>query len=334
MIAEHKKRSVEAEKPKFVSTGSTLLNLGLSDDPYGGFPVGKIANIIGDHSAGKTFILLTLFAEATYNPLFAEYDIFYDEPEQALEINIPKLFGDVVEERIIKKYISDTIEDFHDNVFEVLKKEKPFIYGEDSFDALTSEAELKRDIRDGSYKMEKAKISGEILRKIVGKINGTDSLLIIISQTRENIGVTFGSKKTRSGGKALHFYCTHELWTAVKGHIKRKERDVGVNIIVKISKNKFTGKLRTIEFPIYFDYGIDNIGSCIDWLIEEKHWIVQKRTINAQEFIDATKEKLIQYIEEEKLESKLIEIVAKKWRAIEESIATNRPGKYEKEKVE
>ena len=330
-MGERRKREAERRIPKTISTGSTLLNLALSDDPYGGFAIGTIANIIGDQSAGKSFLLWTMFAEVTYASEFDGYKLLYDEPEQALAFDLGKLFGTKVGERVEREFTSDTIEDFHDNVMEQFKQDSPFIYGEDSLDALTSEAELKRDIRDGSYKMEKAKIIGEILRKIVGKISKSNSLLVVISQTRDNIGITFGSKKTRSGGKALHFYCTHELWLAIKSHIKRKERDVGVNVIVKVGKNKLTGKLRTIEIPILYDYGIDNVTSCINWLIEEKHWKLCKRTIETgTEFIDATMEKLIIHIEENNLESRLIEIVAKKWREIEDSIATNRRGKYDK----
>lgn len=316
---------------KLVSTGSTLLNLALSDDPYGGFVPGKIVNIIGDQSSGKTFLLWTLFAEAIYSGLFDDYKFINDEPEQALEIDIVKLFGKKIEEKVQQNTISDTIEDFHDNVMEMSGEGEPFIYGLDSFDALTSIAELKRDIRDGTYGMEKPKLSGEILRKIVGRISDSESLVVVISQTRDKIGATFGPQKTRAGGKALHFYCTHELWLAVKSHIKRKDRDVGVNVIVKISKNKFTGKLRTVSFDILYDYGIDCIGSQIDWLVEEKFWGKPsgKRVIETKgDFIDATREKLIEHIENNNFKDKLIQIVAKRWKEIEESIATDRRGKY------
>jgi recombination protein RecA len=328
----------EIEKPiskkpvsKLVSTGSTLLNLAASDTPDGGFAVGTLVNIIGDSSAGKSMLLWTLFAEATYSKDFDDYDIIYDDAEHALEFDIHKLFGDKTEERVIRDIRSNTIEDFHDNIIPALgtpKKEKKVIYGLDSFDALTSEDEMERDIRKGSYKTEKPKMASEILRKIVGKIDNTDSLVVIVSQTRDNIGVTFGDKKTRSGGRALKFYSFHELWLAIESHIKRSGREVGVNVIAKFKKNRITGKQRAVKFPIYFDYGIDNIGSCIDWLIEEKIWTKTNGIIDTKGFITEKMRENDLANKLDSMQSHLNNLVAKNWWKIEKSIATEREPKY------
>ena len=337
-IAKGIKRDIEEKVVKkytsnliMVPTGSTLLNLGLSDDPYGGFVLGKMGNIIGDSSAGKTMLLWSIFAEAIRSKAFKDYDCIYDDAENALEIDTEKLFSKKVCDRVDTESIqSDTIEDFNDNVLSALKNKKKVIYGLDSFDALTSEAELKRDIREGSYRMEKPKMSSEILRKIKGTVKESDSLVLIISQTRDNIGVTFGSKKTRSGGKALKFYCTYEMWLAIKNHIKRLGRDVGVNVIVKISKNKITGKQRQIEFPIYFDYGIDDYLSCINYLIEEKVWSKSKSLINTKGFFknDYNEDTLIDKIIDSDKYDDLKLLVAKRWDYIENKIATPRRPKY------
>jgi hypothetical protein len=119
---------------------------------------------------------------------------------------------------------------------------------------------------------------------------------------------------------------------AVKGHIKRKESDVGVNVRVKISKNKITGKLRIIEFPIYYDYGVDDIGSCIDFLIEEKHWSAVKNVVNTNNDICKEPVKIeslaAMIAKDPDLYKILVETTTKVWRKIESSIETKLPPKY------
>ena len=328
------------DRERLVPTGSTLLNLALSDDPYGGFYLGTIVNIVGDSASGKTFLLWTTLAELTYDERFDDHDLIYDEPEVALAFNINKLFGSKVEERVIIESVekgvqlpSSTVESLHDNLMLVCNQEIPFVYGHDSLDAISDEDELERDIRKGTYGGKKPKLISEILRKVTQKISNTNSLLFIISQTRDNIGVSFGDKKTRSGGKALRFFSTHEIWMAVESHIKRKERDVGINALVKVKKNKLTGKLRTVSFPIYYDYGVDDVVSCIDFLLEEKRWHKDKtKIITKDDFEDVSMPNLIDLIESsEENRKKLIEVTAETWREIEESITTDRPSKYRRD---
>lgn len=345
------------DRSRLIPTGSTLLNLALSDCPEGGFYLGTISNIIGDSAAGKTFLLWTVFAECVYDTLkrFSLYRLIYDEPEVSLAFDITKLFGATVGDAIDISILSGSVEEFHDNVIECAKATRgkpkepvPFLYGLDSLDAICTEDEMEADPRKGDYGGKKPKLIGQILRKIVQKVANSNSAIFIISQTRDKIGVTFGSKKTRSGGRALKFYSTHELWLAVESHIKRKDRDVGVNVLVKIGKNKLTGKLRTVRFPIYYDYGIDDTTSCIEFLIEEGFWKKaktekekttrekltddpekEKRTSKyATEFGDMTVDALVKYIEDNDLKPELVEITAKAWYEIEDSIRTKRKPKY------
>lgn len=323
------------DRDMLIPTGSTLLNLALSDNPFGGFVLGTINNIIGDSAAGKTFLFWTILAEMTYDDRFKKHRLIYDEPEAAFAFNIEKLFGESVEERVETDIISESVEDWHDNIFDQVKAKTPFIYGLDSLDAICSEEEIERDIRKGTFGAAKPKLIGEILRKIVQGVKGSKSAVFVISQTRDAIGVMFGDKKTRSGGKALKFFSVHELWMAKKGSIKRKDRDVGIQVRVKVSKNKITGKLRIIEFPIYYDYGIDDISSCIDFLIEEKHWSVSKNVVNTNgEIIKDTMktEALASLIANNPdLYRQLVETTTKTWRKIESSIETKFPPKYTKE---
>lgn len=322
----------EIKEEKLIPTGSTLLNLALSDNPKGGFYLGTISNIIGDSAAGKTFLLWTMFSEIVYDKKFKGYELDYDEPESALAFNIRRLFGKKVEERVNIDTVSESVEGWHDNVMARATDDKPFIYGLDSLDAICDEDEIDRDIRKGSYGAKKPKLVSEIMRKIVQNIKGTLSSVFVISQTRDNIGVMFGDKKTRSGGKALRFFCTHELWLAVKGHIKRRDRDVGVDVRVKVGKNKLTGKLRIVEFPIYYDYGIDDTVSCIRFLVDEKVWSRKKGgEIDTKDPLlpeGMNEEELARHIEDNNLKGQLVGIVTHTWREIEASIATKRKPKY------
>jgi recombination protein RecA len=313
----------------FMPTGCSLLNLALSDNPYGGYVKGSVLNLVGDRSAGKTFLLWTLFAELIKMGL--PHRLVYDEPEAALQFALEKLFGTNIS--LVELEIrSETIQDFFRNVMGVIKHGGPFVYGLDSFDSLTSDEEIERaDVGKGGWKTEKAIASGEILRQIVRSVHSTESLVAVVSQTRANIGVTFGSKTTRSGGKALGFYCTHEIWLRVIEPIYRKKREVGVSVEAKIKKNKMTGKLRTVQFDILYDYGVDDVGSMIDWLIKEKFWSVPKgkQIIDTQgDFPNSTKPKLVSHIEDNNLEKDLIKVTADCWKEIEDEIKTDRKPRY------
>ncbi len=336
----------DLEKPSgfLIPTGSTLFNLALSDDIKGGFDSGKIVNLIGDSSSGKTFLALSCFAEMAHSSVFDEYRFIYDDVEQANKFNISYLFGEKTEKRIEEppKGHSDLIEDFRDNILTVINDEKPFVYVLDSFDALTSEEELKKvneqiiarekgNKISGTYGTEKARGASQLLRMIKANLKKTKSALIIISQTRDNIGISF-AEKTRSGGRALKFYSTHEIWTAHIGFIKRrvndKDRKIGIHSRIKITKNKLTGKIHEINIPILYDYGIDDIRGNIDWLIEEGIWDIKGGIIKSNIFPSLTMEKLIHYVEEHGKENELKNIVKEEWENIQNNLKLNRKRKY------
>ncbi len=327
----------EIDPKNLIPTGSALFNLMLSDHEQGGFGKGKVVNLIGDSFAGKTVFLLDTFAEICKHKRFEKYILKLNEPESALEFNIKKMFGSSLVKRLdIMEPPSLTVQDFQNDILDMIEKDKPFIYGLDSLDSLTTEEELAKadDKRkgkktSGSYGMEKAKIIGQMLRMIVAAIKETDSLLIIISQTRDNINPMSFTNKTRSGGKALKFYSAHEIWMAVGKQLKEKDRQVGINTVIKVTKNKLTGKLRKISVPVLIDYGVDNIGSCIDFMIEEKAWPKTKNTIEAKGLkINGTRLSLIKQIEEGDMERDLFKLVGDKWREIEESVRVKRKPRY------
>jgi len=345
-----------------IPTGSTLLNCACTDNPMGGYGLGKLVNLIGDSSSGKTMLALSCFAEMAMYKRFDEYDFYYDDVEAALEFNMEYLFGHQTSDRIDMEVVSDTIQDFYGNIVAAIQNRRPFIYILDSLDALTSIEERKRALQmaketgkieveeedgkakktKGSYKLEKPKLIGEILRVICRDIKDMEALVIIISQTRDNIGFGF-TDKTRSGGKALKFYSTHEIWLSLLKQIPKLKRIIGVNTSAKLTKNKLTGKKRTVVFPIFDDYGVDDLSSNIDFLLENGIWkmgTVRRtnpktkkkatgRIIKATHFnLEGTKNKIISQIELDGLENDLRLLVGETWNDIEEKIRLNRKPKY------
>jgi recombination protein RecA len=340
-IKEVTNKSIEKKEEHFkgrlISTGSTVLNCALSDNPLGGYCTGKLSNLIGDSNSGKTLLALTMLADAAENDVFNNYKLIYDDAEQALEFNLEYLFGEKIANRIITDTISDTIYDWYSSIYRLLKKEESFIYVLDSLDSLTSLEEQKRaekivdgKLEKGSYGGEKPKMISEIIRNIVKDLKKTESFVLVVSQTRDNIGVTFGSKKTRSGGRALKFYCCHEIWLAVAEKLKRREREVGISAVAKVSKNKLTGKVRKVWIPMFYDYGIDDVGANVTFLINEGIWEKKKQTINAVDLgIEGTYETLIKKIEEGNMENDLKMLIGKVWNKIEESIKSDRKKRYQ-----
>lgn len=338
VVEATKKSRIAKPQPKrlLLPTGSTLLNLAFSDQQEGGISPGTMINIVGDSSSGKSLLAYTIFAEASRHPKFKDYRLIYDESEAAFFFDVEKLFG-LKEGRIETENRSVTVQDFYRNALLAIKSEEPCIYCLDSFDGISSEEEQSRagDIEkgkdaSGSYKMEKAKWSSEIFRVLVDHLEKTESILIVISQTRDNIGVTFGDKKTRSGGNALRFYSTHEVWLSILGHEKVKDREIGANIKFNVKKNKLTGKRRKGEFTIYYDYGIDDLASCIDFLVAEGVWTGSNKKLitNNSTFPNASFNDMIALIEETNLESDLRSLVSATWGEIEEEVKLNRKPRF------
>lgn len=316
---------------ELIPTGCTLLNLALADDPYGGYRKGSLVNIVGDSSSGKTFLGWTLFAEMAQNEAFDNYSLHYDDVEGKFVVDVPKLFGSGTLERVTME-ASGTIEDFDRRIRELFKVGRSFAYVLDSFDALSDREEMAKDELKRDYPA-KPRLASEMFRKICRDLRGQESLIIVISQTRDKIGVTFGEKKTRSGGKALGFYSMHELWLAVKAHERRKDMEIGIHGVCKVKKNHLTGKLRTFDFFLYYDYGVDDVGSCIDWLVQWGFWKKGKgesRIDTGGDFGVMTREKLILDIESsDGKRRKLPVVMVDSWRQLEDSIKTGRKPRYE-----
>jgi RecA/RadA recombinase len=350
-------RSVEPvfSKKDLLSTGSTLINLGCTGFREGGFVKGRYYFWVGDSSSGKTFFARTCLAEATINSEFNKYRLIYDDVEGGALMDTVKFFGQRLADRIEPPSLdkggepmySETIEEFYYNLDDVIEEGKPFIYVLDSMDGLGSIAEQdkfsanKKKVRKGedptgSYGDGKAKVNSSSLRPIIPGLRDSGSILIILNQTRDNIGAgPFQPQKTRSGGHALTFYATIELWSSVgldiKKSVNKKDRVVGTNLRIKIKKNRASGRNRTVEIPFYPSLGIDDTGSCIDYLTSEGRWSKNKAgTIDCSDFnfsgrIDA----LAQYIEDNDLIDDMREVVQEVWDEIEKKCEVKRKSRYE-----
>ena len=336
----------------FIPTGSTLLNLALSDRADGGYCLGTMVNVIGDKSSGKTFLCLSTMAEAAHDDRFSGYEGRFDDAEAANRFDMVKLFGQKTADWV-KPAIEDneetnhsrTIQEFQIVSRKLLRRGTPLIYVLDSFDAISSDAEIAyadkaeeayesgKEIK-GTYAMDKAKLASSCLRLINGEIEHSKSLFILISQTRDNIDPMSFTSRTRAGGKALYFYCATEMWIAIEKRltvvVNDKPRVVGVQSKIKITKNKYNGKEREISLPIFYDIGVDDVGSCVDFLIAEKWWTKSgSGVIDAKELKrNETRAKLIKTIEENDLIPALHRITQKCWLSIEEKLKLDRKPRY------
>lgn len=318
---------------RLISTGATMLNLACSDNPHGGYGMGRVVNIIGDSAAGKSVLNLTTFAECSYDERFDEYDFQYDESEKSLAFHIKKLFGKKTAKRIGKPYGSVDVEDFADNLSRTIDRGRPFIYSLDSFDGLGSRAEKKRlrtTTEKGSYKTEKVRALTELLRNSVPAIAELNAVLLIVSQTRDNLG--FGAQfqpKIRAGGKALKFFSSHEMWLSVIKTLKKREVTIGGYTQARVTKNKLTGRKRFVDFPIYDEIGVDDIGSQIDFLTGNLFWKRKKNTIMGRGLgLKGTREKLIKLIENANLETTLREITGKHWMELQSKLSLGRKRRF------
>jgi len=349
---KRERSSIPLDPARLIPTGSTLLNCACSDTPHGGFALGKIVNLIGDSSAGKTILALTTLTEAANLRPFKDYLLIFDDAEYALEFDMRKLFGRRATRRIIppkkestRPIYSKTIEHFQANILNFCREGKPFIYALDSLDALPAKEELEKaylkaiqQAKDKDeqkavkdyFKGKKAATISELLRETRDELKKLDSLLIVISQVRDLIGgVGFGPKKTRSGGRALKFYSTHEMWMVITKRQKKNKIEIGVDANIKVSKNKLTGKVRNAPITIYNDYGIDDISRNVEFLINEGVWKKRKQTIIAKDFkLEGVKSSLVHQIEERGMEKELKDLVGETWLEIEEELKLGRKPRY------
>lgn len=337
--------------------GSTLLNLACTGCADVAFVKGEYNFFVGDSDSGKTFICANTLAEAANNPAFDDYRLVFDNVEGGLRMDVKRLFGQRLLDRLeAPRYrdgqpvYSSTIEEFYFHLFGCLDL-GPVVYVLDSMDGLSSKdeeaktAEQMKQVRRqadgeggdkiaGSYGDGKAKKNSALLRQALHRIRESRSIVVIIDQTRDNLKVMSYEPKTHSGGHALRFYAQVVMWSSVKKklttEVNSKKRHIGNECLVNVKRSRNTGHGATVAVPIYYSSGIDDLGSCIDYLVDERHWAKAGGTVTAPEFDHkGSRDALIRLIEDENKEDRLRDIVADVWQAVEEKCAVRRKKRYE-----
>ena len=334
-IKQAKREDIKKEV-EFISSGSTMINLAASGKGRnGGWARGRIINIVGDGSSGKTLLALETMAWCHYNIQKIPSNIFspvkkifiiVNNIEGVMDFPLNKMYGqDFVDS--VEWINTGTVEamgrDYTRRV-KALKEGEFLLYIVDSWDALTSEKSKERfeeaaekdKEEKGAYGVEKAKYgSASFFSNICDISQGKDATLIIISQVRDKIdSMAFGKKYYRAGGKALDFYTHQCVWLSeiekLKKTFRGEERSYGIRIKAKFERSKVAKPFREGETVILFDYGIDDIESIISYLWGSK---VQKINFDGEDF---SRNDLIKYIEDNNLQDVLIDMCEKEWQEI------------------
>jgi len=258
---------IEKEGIDFIPSGCTLLDCVLG----GGWPLGRVSNIVGDKSSGKT--LLAIEGCTNFHFLYPKGNIIYYEAESAFDTDYAAALGMPVD-TIDFVGTENTIEELYELLEDLLEDKtlikQPTFFVVDSLDGLSDRAEQKRKIDEGTYGSNKAKKLSEMFRRLISKLEECNVHLQFISQLRDNIGAMIGAKHKRSGGRALDFYASQVLWlTEIKKHKKtsRKiQRVTGIQVKAACKKNKIGLPFRDCEFPITFGYGVDDLAAHIEFL--------------------------------------------------------------------
>jgi recombination protein RecA len=254
----------------WLSTGNAMLDVAISNRPYGGLPVGRITEITGLEQSGKSLLSAHLLAEAQRKGgvavLIDTETAVSREFLEAIGVDISKLL-----------YVSvDTVEGIFEACETIIEqvrkgdKDRLVTIVVDSVAAASSKKEMEADYDKDGYATDKAIIISKAMRKITNMIGRQSIALVFTNQLRQKMNAMFGDPWTTSGGKALAFHSSVRLRLKNMGQLKSVDRIVGIKVRCQVIKNRMGPPLRHADFDIFFDRGIDNYGGWISVMKDQK----------------------------------------------------------------